>query len=491
VNGLLQMAPHTLGASAASGALVVECEVAQGRWIIRWPDAAGRLVRAEYPFVAVGAGPGGAGTGAGAAPPPNVLAVAAYAGAQAALRSGRRVPGQPPRFPSAALVLSMAGPEGWEDKGWVDEPFDAEIGAVALAGAPGRWLIAYLVRGDRCGWCCRVAAAAAGAAAPAAQSWRRLPDYPQLPGMAGAMTGVHRSVLIAAGGANFPGSPPWEGGIKRYYGQIFTLEPGEDQWRPAGFLPEPRAYGAVVNTPQGLLILGGEDSQGLRADSLLLTWDGATVSIAPGPSLPEPITSASAALLGEDVYLAGGYQGNAPRLSRRDFWRLAWGRPGAEWERREPWPGPARALAVAAELEGAFYLVSGLEIAPGADPAANAVYLRDAYRYRPKSGWERLPDLPWSAVAAPSPAPVTTTPPRLFLLGGVDGQQVGRIPRDSALPNDILVFEPARNAWKLWPEPWPTPVVSLPAVPLAGGWAIVSGELKPGQRTPQAWSWHP
>jgi N-acetylneuraminic acid mutarotase len=33
-------------------------------------------------------------------------------------------------------------------------------------------------------------------------------------------------------------------------------------------------------------------------------------------------------------------------------------------------------------------------------------------------------------------------------------------------------------------------VVTSPAVALNGDWAIVSGEIKPGQRTTDVWAWH-
>ena len=148
-------------------------------------------------------------------------------------------------------------------------------------------------------------------------------------------------------------------------------------------------------------------------------------------------------------------------------------------------------MAVMAELGGTLYLLSGLEVRPPVDPPVSPNYLRDAYRYHPGGSWEKLPDLPWSVIAAPSPAPVTAVPARIFVLGGVDGTQVGRVPRESALPDDILYYEAASNEWKLWTEPWPTPVVTVPAVPMGGEWAFVSGEIKAGTRTTDAWAWRP
>nr|MBD3621868.1 hypothetical protein [Sunxiuqinia sp.] len=35
-------------------------------------------------------------------------------------------------------------------------------------------------------------------------------------GVAGPVTGVHQNRLVVAGGANFNGRMPWQGGVKKY-----------------------------------------------------------------------------------------------------------------------------------------------------------------------------------------------------------------------------------------------------------------------------------
>jgi len=523
-----RLEPHTLGGAANLSELAVRYALARRAWIVRWVAATGEPTEREYPEATL--------VRRSTTLPPSF-----------AVRSAVRVPGQPPRFPSSPLVLCRKTDGEWQDCGFVDEDFAAETGATALVGGTESWLIAYLAQSESGQSSCRVAVIP-GQSGPDAErpiqphptdrgaersqafrlhpapTWRPLPPYPAEPGRAGAMAGAHGPVLIVAGGANFPDLPPWENGIKRYYDDIYVLVPGESHWRPAGRLPAARAYGAALSTGDGLLILGGEDGVRTFADSLLLSWNGTKLAIKSGPPLPEPNTNGSAAFLGEDLYLMGGYTAALPRVSRGDFWRLpgalqalgvrpqslhesleglsqtpsevegrypSRGTRVAAWQRLEAWPGPARALAVAATLDGALYLFSGLEMRAAAEPQPAEPYLRDAYHYRPASGWERLPDLPWSVVAAPSPAPVAANPSRIFLLGGVDGTQVGRLPRETPLPNDILCFDVALGEWKLWPEPWPTPVVTVPAVALGQEWVIVSGEIKPGKRTTEVWAWRP
>lgn len=326
---------------------------------------------------------------------------------------------------------------------------------------------------------------------PVTSHWRHLPDFPQRPGVAAVLAGANGGALIAAGGANFPDLPPWEGGVKKTYDEIFALPAGETAWQPAGRLAQPRAYAAMVSVPEGVLAIGGENATGLFQDVVWLSWDGRQVTTKSGPALPAPVASPVAAVLGGKVYLAGGYAAGSPRVSTTSFLCLDLGNTSAGWQALPSWPGPSRALAVMAALNGAIYLISGLEMSAGPDGQPQMNYLTDAYRYRPGGGWEKLPDLPWSVIAAPSPAPVTTTPERIFVFGGVDGRQVGKVPRDRRVPGDILYFDVARHEWRLWAEVWPEPVVSAPPVPMGHEWVFVSGETKAGHRTTAVMAWRP
>ncbi len=54
--------------------------------------------------------------------------------------------------------------------------------------------------------------------------------------------------------------------------------------------------------------------------------------------------------------------------------------------------------------------ISGLELEVGAEGKTQPNYLKDFCRNRPGVTWEKLPDMPWSACAAPWPEPVVTAP---------------------------------------------------------------------------------
>ncbi len=324
----------------------------------------------------------------------------------------------------------------------------------------------------------------------AAPAWTPRPAYPLPPGMAGLIAGAHGGVLLAAGGANFPDRMPWEGGKKVYYDEIFVIAPGDRAWRPAGRLPERRAYAAAVPVADGVLVLGGENADTVFADTLRLRWTGSTVVVERGPALPAARTSPVAAVLGGSVYVAGGYAPGAVRTSCGDFWRLDPARGGAGWQALASWPGPTRAQGTIAVHDGALYLISGLEQVTDVEGRPKPAYLSDAYRFR-EDKWERLPDLPWTAIAAPAPAPVSNGPGRIWVLGGVDSRRVGKVPRDTRVPDHVLYFDVAAHAWRPSEERWPDPVVTAPAVPFGGEWWIISGETMAGVRTTSVWSWRP
>lgn len=339
------------------------------------------------------------------------------------------------------------------------------------------------------GVCLSVMAVAAHSTASTPPGWRQLPAYPNERGVAGVAAGEHGGVVIAAGGANFPDAPPWEGGKKKTYDEIYVYLPQENAWKPAGRLPAPRAYAAVLSLPAGVLVLGGENAQQVFDDSLWLKWKDGKVVVEPGPALPTATTSPAATLLGEAVYLAQGYAAGTPRLSQTGFWRIDFSASSPMWEQLPSWNGPSRGQAVMASLDGEVYLLSGLEIKLGEDGKPSPRYLSDAYCYRPNRGWVQIPDLPRSAIAAPTPAPVKAG--RIFVLGGVDGRKVGKQPRDTRVPDDILSYSPADQTWSVQPERWPSSVVTAPAFKRNDEWIIVSGETMAGVRTADVWAWKP
>ena len=101
-------------------------------------------------------------------------------------------------------------------------------------------------------------------------SWTPLPALPDPEGFAGMYAGTCGEIMICAGGTNFPEKPMLEGGAKTWTDRIFTLSPGENEWKEAGTLPAPYAYGASAGIREGLLCIGGCGKEGHRKDVYLL-----------------------------------------------------------------------------------------------------------------------------------------------------------------------------------------------------------------------------
>jgi len=127
----------------------------------------------------------------------------------------------------------------------------------------------------------------------AAARWTQVADLPPLAegepqeGVAGAYAGTVGGTVLVAGGANFPGARAnseagkWfahEGLAKTWRDEIYAFD--GNAWKTVGALPRGLAYGASFSTPDGVLVVGGEDSEGHpRSEVFALRWDGSAVSV--------------------------------------------------------------------------------------------------------------------------------------------------------------------------------------------------------------------
>lgn len=296
--------------------------------------------------------------------------------------------------------------------------------------------------------------------------------------------GVSRGALLAAGGANFPGKKPWDGGAKVWYDRVFVLERPDGAWREAGRLRRPLGYGVSVSHPSGVICAGGSDADRHYRECFRLEWTGDRLRTTPLPPLPRPIANGCGALVENALYVAGGQEAPASGHALVTVYRLDLGAAPPRWERVTDLPGPGRIFATAAALEGDLYVVGGAELVT-VNGRTGRRYLRDAYRYRPGSGWERLADLPHSVVAAPTPAPAA--PGGFAVLGGDDGSQVETPPdRHPGFRKTVLLYDRESGRWTDQGE-LPAPRVTVPCVKWRGLWVVPSGEMRPGVRSPQVW----
>ncbi len=349
----------------------------------------------------------------------------------------------------------------------------------------GFWFILWLSIGS----CLTPVLPADEVRAPA--TWSQLPALPDPEGFAGMFAGVSGERLLVAGGANFPDKRPWAGGTKSWHDSIYALTANGAVWSRAGRLPQALGYGVSIQTDRGVLCAGGSDAQRHYADAFLMHWKSGAVAIESLPPLPQPCAYACGALLGKVVYVAGGTDAPPATRAMKTFWALNLADDRPQWRALEPWPGQARMLAVAGVQADAFYLLGGADLEAGPDGKPVRRYLRDAYRFTPKDGWRRIADVPRPVVAAPSPAPAIGQS-HLFVCSGDDGTKVNFQPpaEHPGFPADVLAYHTITDTWIIAGE-MPSPRVTTPTVRWQERWVIPSGEIRPGVRSPEVWTFQP
>lgn len=130
------------------------------------------------------------------------------------------------------------------------------------------------------------------------------------PGLAGPVSGAYGNFLLVGGGANFENGLPWRGGTKVYHDEIYLMEKsssGEYRWsQSAKKLAFPLAYPACVSTSEGILSIGGENQNGPVDHVFLFAIQDEQLKTENLPGLPQAVSSAGAAAIGSNVFVAGG-----------------------------------------------------------------------------------------------------------------------------------------------------------------------------------------
>ncbi|EOZ91517.1 putative sialic acid transporter [Indibacter alkaliphilus LW1] len=336
-------------------------------------------------------------------------------------------------------------------------------------------------------------------------------------GYAGMYTGTHKGTVIMAGGANFPNGLPWKGGDKKWWNQVKVLRKSKKgyTWIPQNTkLPKNLAYGGVVSTENGVILLGGENQQGPQNDVYRLVWNEKTkeVQIEQLPDLPKPISHGAAAYTDGKVYLAGGVSEG----TTGSFYMLDLMSDHLHWQTLPQWPGPERSHAVLVVQTGGEYENLYLFGGRRNTKFGHSEILSDAYRFDPKNNeWKSLGEiedgfgnvLPISAFSAKAagsghillfggvgPEPFNTLEKISLKLSGNNQSSAERDSltkeRDYLLSlhpgfhKQILAFHTVTKAWTgLGELPFDAPA-DFNAVSLENDILLASGETAPGKRSP-------
>lgn len=317
-------------------------------------------------------------------------------------------------------------------------------------------------------------------------SARELPLLPDKLGVAGAFAGVSGDALIVAGGANFPGKPPWENGIKKWHDEIYVLPYGATNWLTGSKLPHPLGYGVSLNFDDGVLCIGGNDAERHHREVFLLRWrDGRVLVETNFPALPEPLANACGAICMGQVYIIGGETTPGATRAMASAWRLNPKAQDASWIRLPDCPGPGRTLAVAGASGNQVYVAGGVALSAGADGKPVRRYLSGTYVLTHGGhAWETRKDLPIPLAAVPGPIQHVANG-WFALFGGDDGSHYGFQPPNHhpGFSLNILLWHPERELFHIAGQ-LKLSCVTTRAVLWRDEIIVPGGEVRPGVRSP-------
>ncbi|MBN8822357.1 MULTISPECIES: hypothetical protein [unclassified Spirosoma] len=323
--------------------------------------------------------------------------------------------------------------------------------------------------------------------------WESLPLLPDSKGRAGMFAGVSNGAIIAIGGANFPDAPPWEGGKKKWYDDIFVLETGKKSWiKSTRNFPRACGYGVSITYNNQLIVIGGSNPNEHLNQVVGVAWNGTDLVLTNYPSLPYPLAQMGGFLVDDMIVLIGGNQSaTSPPMSTcliLDLKNLK-----AGWQPNNTFSGVARIFPICGVYHGEGYLFSGETQGINAKGNKFRDILLDAYQIQLKRNnntplltWQKLAPMPRGMSAGGGTVPLLNDN-QFFFWGGVDAVTAGwkNPAKHPGIIRSMLIYKPESDEWTyLGEERTHASRVTLPVVYWQGLWVYVSGETFPGVRTP-------
>ena len=352
-----------------------------------------------------------------------------------------------------------------------------------------------------------------------ALSWLEFPEIPPTsgeshqPGLAGPVAGAHGNFVLVAGGANFEDGLPWRGGKKKYHDEIFLLEKtpsGNYLWKEVSEkLPYPMAYPACVSISEGVVSIGGEDFDSPVADVFLFSFQDEKVNRTSLPDLPEAISSAGAATIQNELFVAGGLVASGASSA---FYSLDMKNKDKGWRILPEIPVAfSHAVVVSQEDENetCIYVIGGRN-----KTTEVSTFLSSVWKYTPSiQKWSLEGDIisDGKSLGLSAGTGIAVGSHHIVLFGGDPGIFFNRTERmnaalekvsgeeerqklwnekDSMLTShpgfskEILAFNTLSKSWEKIGEMVGESPVTTTAFSWNGTIVIPSGEIRPGVRTP-------
>lgn len=324
-------------------------------------------------------------------------------------------------------------------------------------------------------------------------------------GYAGPVAGTHNSVLFIGGGANFPDKMPWLGGAKKYHDELWVYKPVENKFQLFR-LPYTLAYAANVSSKNGIVSAGGENETGILSGVLTTEWKDGKAVVTNLPSLPIAITNASAAVVDDVLFVAGG---ETKDVTSNKLFKLNLNDFSAGWQELSPLPQPVSHAVLAAQGKGGdakLYLLGGRK---KTSSGISDLYSSN-YQYNiAKNLWQQKKSLPYALCAGTGTA---WGDDYIVLFGGDKGETFHKAEtiiakinaaKDTAVKEqlnqekiniqsthpgfskEMLWYNTKADEWKINGSiPFDVPATTT-AVKMNKKVYIPSGEIKAGVRTPK------
>ena len=307
-------------------------------------------------------------------------------------------------------------------------------------------------------------------------------------GVSAPFAGVVGNKIVVVGGCNFPDTPAAEGGVKQFYGNVYTFEGGK--WNLDSLSVPAVAYGVSVQVPEGLVCIGGAGAEGATSAVYLLTETDGVLQATPLPALPEAKSEAAGAYDGTYIYVAGGETNSAYRLKY----------PGGDiWETLAPLPGRVRkqpaGVVQSAALTKNFYLFGGF--APATESDTAYVHSDGLYYDAKTNTWCSTAPvvIDGKECAIVGASAVSSGIAHVAVLGGVNKDVFTHAlnhPEEGYLTHpadwyqfnqEIYLYHTITDAWVSEAKSEKLARAGAAFVPYNGEWYIIGGETKPGIRS--------
>lgn len=310
-------------------------------------------------------------------------------------------------------------------------------------------------------------------------------NVPDSLGFAGGFAGSIGKDLIFAGGANFPEKMPWEGGTKVWSKNIY-LQKNKKTWDKIGEFEHPLGYGVSASVGGNLIVVGGSDSTAHYSNVTKLGLINNKLTSDSLPALPTTLANSAGAVIGTRIYIVGGTETPDSVEASSRVYVLDTAKLEAGWETIDGPTTFGRILPVVVPQDGRLFIFSGASLSAGSDGKPVRKYLTDSWVYDRDEGWKQLKDIPLPAVAAPAFSTDVKGNFHIVILGGDDGTLVNF--KDPAhhpgFPGTVQAYHAITNTWVELGR-IPNSVVTAPVVKSGNKHLVMSGEVKPGVRSPE------